>query len=63
MSDPTKFPGIPAISDEKVLAPTVQALLEAVEILIGARGDGSLAAVLASEYEVLEERVADLETP
>jgi hypothetical protein len=38
MSAKPTFPGIPAIVDDRVLAPTVRALVEIVELLIGARG-------------------------
>jgi hypothetical protein len=44
-----KYPGIPAVSDERNLAPTVRALVEVVELLIGQRGSGNLRAATKQE--------------
>lgn len=49
MPDP-KFPGIPAIQSDAVLAPTVRALVEAVEMLIGVRNsNGTLQAATVTD--------------
>lgn len=59
MSDVTQYPGIPAVTDDKVLAPTVRALVEVVELLIGARGDA--AAMTQSDLNDLIARLEILE--
>lgn len=45
-----KFPGIPAVTDPRNLEPTVRALVEIVEILIGQRpGSKELRAATAQD--------------
>jgi hypothetical protein len=58
-----KYPGIPVVNDDRVLAPTVRTLAEIVGLLIGQRGDGSLAipSNLQSWMEDIERRVKALE--
>lgn len=70
MPDST-FPGIPSITDDRVVAPTVRALQENVELLTGQRGTNTaLVAATAADVNTLitriaalEARVLDLETP
>lgn len=47
-----KFPGIPT-PDDKNLGPTVRALVEVVELLIGQRGSGNLRAATKQELAKL----------
>lgn len=39
-----KFPGIPAVTDDRSIATTVRVLVEVIELLIGQRGSGNLRA-------------------
>jgi hypothetical protein len=66
-----RYPGIPSITDDRVVAPTVRAIQENVELLTGQRGTnpGLVAAtagdinILVNRIAALEARVLDLETP
>ena len=59
----SRYPGIPAIVDDRSLAPTVRALWEAVELLTNQRGDGTLAVPSPSKIAELERRLKALEGP
>jgi hypothetical protein len=61
MPDRKDYPGIPAVTDERVLAPTVKALTEIVELLVGQRGAGDKMAATKAELDALAARVAALE--
>jgi hypothetical protein len=60
---PEKQPGIPPIVDDRVLAPTVRALVEIVETLVGQRVNAppELRAVTLDQLQALERRVKALE--
>lgn len=62
---PEKWPGIPTVIDDRVLAPAVRVLIEIVGRLIGQRGTGEQAIPvdLKARLEDLERRVAVLENP
>jgi len=62
---PEKWPGIPAVVDDRVLAPAVRVLIEIVGRLVGQRGNGSQAIPpdLKAKLDDLERRVAALENP
>lgn len=49
----SKYPGIPAVTNDQQLAATVRALVEIVELLVGQRGDKSLKAMTADEVKAL----------
>jgi hypothetical protein len=54
---PPKYSGIPAITDDRVLAPTVRVLVEIVEQLAGQRGAADQRAASVQE---LNEAIAKL---
>lgn len=65
MPDSTKWPGIPTVYDDRILAPAVRVLIEIVGRLVGQRGDGTQAVPpnLKATLDDLERRVAKLENP
>lgn len=56
-----KYPGVPSIASDKILAPAVRALIEIVGLLTGDRGDQSLRVVTKGEFDALVARVKALE--
>ena len=60
---PEKWPGIPTVVDDRILAPAVRVLIEIVGRLVGQRGDGSQAIPpdLLAKLADLERRVVKLE--
>ena len=65
MPDEPRYPGVPPVVDDRVLAPAVRALVENVELLTGQRGDGKLAVPynIKSWMDEIERRLQALETP
>jgi hypothetical protein len=61
MPEPTRLPGIPAVIDDRVLAPSVRVLVDVVSILIGQRKDQTYSIVqMRAKVADLERRVAAL---
>ena len=62
MPDPAPLPGIPAVIDDRQLAPAVRVLVDVVSILIGQRKDTTYSVVrLRDQIADLERRVKALE--
>ena len=55
------YPGIPTITDKKVLAPAVEAIRECVQLLTGAVGSGNAKALTKKDIEDLVARIERIE--
>lgn len=61
---PPKYTGIPAVTDDRVLAPTVRALVEIVEQMAGQRGAADQRTATVQELnDAIAKLKSDLQGP